>query len=57
MNQAAVDCRRQAEEFEGKPEAVFLLRLASSFEELASKPSAGAASPTAASVSVVGSGL
>jgi hypothetical protein len=44
MNQAAVDCRRQATEFEGKPEAAFLLRLAFSFEELASKPPAGTAS-------------
>jgi hypothetical protein len=40
MNEAAEHCRRQSEEFQGKPEAAFLLRLATSFEELASKPSA-----------------
>jgi hypothetical protein len=31
----AVKCRVQAEEFAGKPEQPFLLRLASAFEELA----------------------
>jgi hypothetical protein len=41
MNQAAVDCRRQAEDFEGRPEAAFLLRLASSFEKLARKAELG----------------
>jgi hypothetical protein len=44
MSEAAVDCRRQALEFQGKPEAAFLLRLAYSFDELASKPSSALAS-------------
>lgn len=37
----AVKCRVQAEEFAGKPEQPFLLRLASAFEELAQIESAG----------------
>ncbi len=36
MAQAA-DCRRQAVDFDGKPEASFLLGIAASFEELAAK--------------------
>jgi hypothetical protein len=31
----AEECRRQASSFPGRPEATFLLQLASSFEELA----------------------
>jgi len=31
-------CRRQAEQFAGRPEAPFLLRVASSFEELEAAP-------------------
>lgn len=39
LNIEAAECRRQAAEFAGKPEAAFLLRVASSFEELARRPS------------------
>jgi hypothetical protein len=34
----AEKCRRQAEQFAGRPEAPFLLRVARSFEELESAP-------------------
>jgi hypothetical protein len=34
----AEKCRRQAEQFVGRPEALFLLRVARSFEELESAP-------------------
>jgi len=33
----AEDCRRQAVDFEGKPEALFLLGIAACFEELAAQ--------------------
>jgi hypothetical protein len=49
MNREAVHCRRQAQEFQGKPEAAFLLRLADSFDELAVNPSAMNASLVRAS--------
>jgi len=35
LQREAEQCRRQAGRFTGKPEAPFLLRLASAFEELA----------------------
>jgi hypothetical protein len=49
MNREAVHCRRQAQEFQGKPEAAFLLRLADSFDDLAGIPSAVNASSVRAS--------
>jgi predicted HicB family RNase H-like nuclease len=45
LNQAAEHCRRQSEEFQGKPEGAFLLRLARSFDELASKPALRSRAP------------
>jgi hypothetical protein len=35
LKREADKCRRKAQSYSGKPEAAFLLRLASSFEELA----------------------
>jgi hypothetical protein len=41
LNQEAVSCRRTARRFAGRPEAPFLLKLASAFEELALITGAG----------------
>jgi hypothetical protein len=38
FREQAEKCRKQADEFAGRPEAPFLLRVASVFEELASEP-------------------
>jgi hypothetical protein len=38
FKEQAEKCRKQADEFAGRPEAPFLLRVASAFEELASEP-------------------
>jgi len=35
MQREAADCRRKAAEFTGRPEEVFLLQLASAWEEMA----------------------
>jgi hypothetical protein len=35
LNDEAAQCRRQAAEFVGRPEAAFLLSVASSFDDLA----------------------
>jgi hypothetical protein len=40
----AEKCRKQASEFAGRPEAPFLLRVASAFDELAIEPHAAASS-------------
>ena len=40
MKEQAESCRRQANEFAGRPEAPFLLRVASVFDELAIDESA-----------------
>ena len=41
FREQADQCRRQASEFAGKPEAPFLLSVASAFEELAIEADAG----------------
>jgi hypothetical protein len=38
FREQADKCRKQANEFAGRPEAPFLLRVASAFEELADHP-------------------
>jgi hypothetical protein len=38
FKEQADKCRRQANEFAGRPEAPFLLRVASAFDELATDP-------------------
>ena len=38
FREQAEQCRRQANEFAGRPEAPFLLRVASAFDELAIEP-------------------
>lgn len=40
FKEQAENCRRQASEFAGRPEAPFLLRVASAFDELASEAEA-----------------
>ena len=41
FKEQADSCRKQASEFIGKPEAPFLLRVASAFDELATENEAG----------------
>ena len=45
LQHEADHCRREAMRFEGKPEAPFLLHLASAFEELALASQAGQTAP------------
>lgn len=45
LQHEADHCRREAMRFEGKPEAPFLLHLASAFEELALGSQAGQTAP------------
>lgn len=44
FKEQAEKCRRQAGEFAGRPEAPFLLRVASAFDELAIEPHTAATS-------------
>ena len=47
FKEQAEKCRRQAGEFVGRPEAPFLLRVASAFDELATEADARLISPKA----------